>query len=144
MTHTNHSSGIRAGLIVFSILAALTAIEFLLAIFLNVWLLLALVALMKAGLVAYYYMHISRLFEPGESDDRESYPYKLATNRIGLWLFFISDFFIFGGLLNLAREFARTYQTGAETVSWLSGVGNIDHLLCICIFWGDLYAIRQS
>jgi cytochrome c oxidase subunit 3 len=99
MTHNNHSSGIRAGLIVFSILAALSAIEFLLAIVFNVWLLLALVALMKAGLVAYYYMHISRLFEPGESDDRESFPYKLATNRIGLWLFFISDFFIFGGLL---------------------------------------------
>ena len=31
--------------------------------------------------------------------DRESFAYKLATNRIGLWLFLISDLFIFGGLM---------------------------------------------
>ena len=99
MPHTNHSSGIRTGLIVITILAALTAIEFSLALFFNEWPLIALVALMKAGLVVYYYMHIYRLFQPDESDDYESFAYKLATNRIGLWLFFISDFFIFGGLL---------------------------------------------
>jgi cytochrome c oxidase subunit III len=99
MTPTNHSSGIRTGLIVFTILAALSAIEFLLAIFFNEWPLIALVALLKAGLVVYYYMHIYRLFEPDESDDHESPAYKLATNRIGLWLFLLSDFFIFGGLL---------------------------------------------
>jgi cytochrome c oxidase subunit III len=94
-----HSSGIRTGLIVFSILAALSTIEFVLAIFFNVWSLITLVALLKAGFVGYYYMHIYRLFEPDESDNHESGAYKLATNRIGLWLFFISDFFIFGGLL---------------------------------------------
>jgi cytochrome c oxidase subunit III len=99
MTHSNHSSGIRTGLIVFTILAILSAIEFILAIFFNVWQLITIVALMKAGLVVYYYMHIYRLFEPDESDDHESYAYKLATNRIGLWLFLLSDFFIFGGLL---------------------------------------------
>ena len=99
MTDSNHSSGIRTGLIVFTILAALSAIEFALAIFFNEWPLIALVALMKAGLVIYYYMHIYRLFEPDESDDHESGAYKLATNRIGLWLFLLSDFFIFGGLL---------------------------------------------
>lgn len=99
MTHTNHSSGIRTGLIVFTILAALSAIEFILAILFNEWPLIALVALMKAGLVVYYYMHINRLFEPDESDDHESHAYKLATNRIGLWLFLLSDFFIFAGLL---------------------------------------------
>ena len=99
MTHTNHSSGIRTGIIVFTILAALSAIEFILAILFNEWPLIALVALMKAGLVVYYYMHINRLFEPDESDDHESHAYKLATNRIGLWLFLLSDFFIFAGLL---------------------------------------------
>ncbi len=99
MTHTNHSSGIRTGLIVFTILAVLSAIEFILALFFNVWELITLVALMKAGLVIYFYMHIYRLFEPDESDDHESHAYKLATNRIGLWLFLLSDFFIFGGLL---------------------------------------------
>ena len=99
MTHSNHSSGIRTGLIVFTVLAALSAIEFFLALFFNEWPLITLVALMKAGLVIYYYMHIYRLFEPDESDDHESYAYKLATNRIGLWLFLLSDFFIFAGLL---------------------------------------------
>jgi cytochrome c oxidase subunit III len=99
MPHTDHSSGIRIGLVVFAILAALSAIEYLIAIFFNVWSLLLLVALIKAGLVIFYYMHIARLFASDESDDHESYPFKLATNRMGLWLFFISDFFIFGGLL---------------------------------------------
>jgi cytochrome c oxidase subunit III len=99
MAQTNHSSGIRTGLIVFSILAALSAIEFLLAIFFNEWPLIVFVALMKAVLVVYFYMHIYRLFEPDESDDHESGAYKLATNRIGLWMFLLSDFFIFGGLL---------------------------------------------
>jgi len=99
MTHSNNSSGIRTGIIIFTFLAVLSAIEFLLAVFVNVWQLIALVALMKAVLVVYYYMHVYRLFEPDESDDHESYAYKLATNRIGLWLFLLSDFFIFGGLL---------------------------------------------
>jgi cytochrome c oxidase subunit III len=99
MMQTNHPSGIRTGLIVIAILAALLVIEFLLAIFFNVWSLITLVALMKAGLVIYYYMHIYRLFEPDENNDHESFAYKLATNRIGLWLFLLSDFFIFGGLL---------------------------------------------
>jgi cytochrome c oxidase subunit III len=99
MAHTNHPYGIRTGIIVFTILAALSAVEFILAIFFNEWPLIALVALIKAGLVIYYYMHIYRLFEPDESDDHESRAYKLATNRIGLWLFLLSDFFIFAGLL---------------------------------------------
>src|SRR3990172_2673357 len=47
-------------------------------------------------------MHVHRLFHVGEDADRESYAYKLASNRLGLWLFLVSDAFIFGGLL-LAR-----------------------------------------
>ena len=31
--------------------------------------------------------------------DRTSYKYKLGTNRLGLWLFILSDAFVFGGLL---------------------------------------------
>jgi cytochrome c oxidase subunit 3 len=61
--------------------------------------LLVLVALVKAGLVVYYYMHVNRLFEPDEDADQESIEYKTATNRIGLWLFMLSDAFIFGGLM---------------------------------------------
>ena len=32
------------------------------------------------------------------ANSREEYRYKLGTNRLGLWLFIISDAFIFGGL----------------------------------------------
>jgi cytochrome c oxidase subunit 3 len=39
------------------------------------------------------------LFAADQDTDIESAAYKLATNRIGLWLFLLSDGFIFGGLL---------------------------------------------
>jgi cytochrome c oxidase subunit 3 len=102
MPHSTKSSALRLGLLVFFILAILTGVEFGLALYLNVWQLLLLVAVMKAGLVLYYYMHIYKLFQTDKNLDRESYVFKLATNRMGLWLFFISDSFIFGGLM-LAR-----------------------------------------
>jgi cytochrome c oxidase subunit 3 len=56
------------------------------------------VALVKAALVLYYYMHVYKLNLEAEVDD-ESYNYKAGTNRLGLWLFLISDSFVFGGLL---------------------------------------------
>ena len=34
-----------------------------------------------------------------DAKEVHSYAYKLATNRLGLWLFFVSDAFVFGGLL---------------------------------------------
>jgi cytochrome c oxidase subunit 3 len=92
-------SFLRLGVLIFAALAVLTGGEFAIAIFLNVWPLLALIALIKAGLVMYYYMHISRLFAADPDPDRSSYAYKLATNRLGLWFFLLSDGFIFGGLL---------------------------------------------
>lgn len=93
------SSALRLGLLVFVSLAVLTAIEFAIAILLGFWQLLLLVSLFKAGLVLYYYMHVYKLFQADTENDRESYAYKLATNRLGLWLFLVSDAFIFGGLL---------------------------------------------
>jgi cytochrome c oxidase subunit III len=91
-------SGLQLGLMVFVILAALTASEFIFALFLNVWPLLALMAVLKAGLVFYYYMHVTRLFQADRDENRESFSYKLNTNRLGLWFFMLSDAFIFGGL----------------------------------------------
>ncbi len=44
-----------------------------------------------------------------QADPRSAPGYKLMTNRIGLWLFFISDGFVFTGLL-----VARFYLLGAE------------------------------
>jgi cytochrome c oxidase subunit 3 len=99
MAHNNKTSALRLGVLVFGLLAVLTAVEFGIALLLNLWLILLLAALIKAGLVLYYYMHISSLFAEDASTNKESFSYKLATNRIGLWLFMLSDAFIFGGLL---------------------------------------------
>ena len=98
LAQSKEPSGLQLGLMVFVILAVLTASEFIFALFLNVWPLLALMALLKAGLVMYYYMHISRLFQAEKDQDRESFSYKLTTNRLGLWFFILSDAFVFGGL----------------------------------------------
>jgi cytochrome c oxidase subunit 3 len=99
MIHTEESPTLRLGVYIFIGLAMLTAVEFAVAQILNVWELLAFIALIKAGLVGYYYMHVYRLFQVDPDADRESFAYKLATNRLGLWLFLVSDAFIFGGLL---------------------------------------------
>jgi len=99
LTQTRRPSGLQLGFMVFVLLAVLTATEFLFALFLNFWPLLALMAFLKAGLVLYFYMHISRLFQADKDENRESYSYKLTTNRLGLWFFMLSDAFIFGGLL---------------------------------------------
>ena len=80
-------SSLQLGLMVFIVLAVLNFIP-----------LLALIAALKAGLVGYYYMHVSRLFQAEKEVERESYAYKLTTNRLGLWFFLLSDGFIFGGL----------------------------------------------
>lgn len=95
---TKKTSPYQLGFMVFVVLAILTAVEFAFAFFLNVWPLLALTALAKGGLVMYYYMHAYRLVETERVVDRESFAYKLGTNRLGLWFFMLSDGFIFGGL----------------------------------------------
>ncbi len=99
LSQTKRPSKLQLGFMVFVVLAVLTVTEFLFALFLNLWPLLALMAFLKAGLVLYYYMHISRLFAADKDEDRESFSYKLSTNRLGLWFFMLSDAFIFGGLL---------------------------------------------
>lgn len=99
MAESNKASNRPMGLIIFGILSVLTLLEFGLAVYFNNWELLTLLAILKAGLVMYYYMHIYRLFVPDVEIDRHSYAYKLVTSRLGLWLFMLSDAFIFGGLL---------------------------------------------
>jgi len=99
MAESNYKSNKLIGLVIFGLLAFLTLVEFGLAIYSTSWILLTLLAIIKAGLVMYYYMHIYRLFTPDNDTNRHSYAYKLVTNRLGLWLFMLSDAFIFGGLL---------------------------------------------
>src|SRR4030042_6261636 len=103
MDHASKSSTLQLGLIVLGALAVLTAVEFAIALTINIWQILSIIPIIKAGLVFYYYMHIYRLFQDDSDVDRESFAYKLATNRMGLWLFLISDSFIFGGLMKIGR-----------------------------------------
>jgi cytochrome c oxidase subunit III len=99
MEHTHDkSSMLGQGVFIFVYLAVLTVLEFGVALTFNSTAVLVAVALVKAALVVYYYMHIYELNENHQHDEN-SYEYKSGTNRIGLWLFLISDSFVFGGLL---------------------------------------------
>ena len=99
MTHTHEkSSMLSQGVFIFVYLAVLTGLEFFVAISFGSVPLLVVVALIKAAMVVYYYMHIYKLNLEQESDEH-SYEYKSGTNRLGLWLFLVSDSFVFGGLM---------------------------------------------
>jgi cytochrome c oxidase subunit 3 len=92
------ASMLNQGVFIFVYLAVLTVLEFLVAVSFNSTAVLIAVALVKGVLVVYYYMHIYKLNAQPEAD-HDSYEYKSGTNRLGLWLFLISDSFVFGGLL---------------------------------------------
>jgi cytochrome c oxidase subunit 3 len=96
-THDNRSM-LSQGILIFIYLAVLTALEFFIAISFSSVVLLAVVAAVKAALVVYYYMHVYKLNLESEVDDA-SYDYKAGTNRLGLWLFLVSDTFVFAGLM---------------------------------------------
>src|SRR5574341_2083821 len=99
MTHTQEKSSLLSqGVFIFVYLAILTGLEFFVAITFDAVPLLVVVALIKAALVVYYYMHIYKLNVEQEGDEH-SYEYKSDTNRLGLWLFLVSDSFVFGGLM---------------------------------------------
>lgn len=97
MAHTDRKAAFQLGIVIFVYLAILTALEFYVAVSVVSVPLLVLIALVKAGLVMYYYMHIYRLYQSGEAE-HNSYEYKAGTLRLGLWLFLLSDAFVFGGL----------------------------------------------
>jgi cytochrome c oxidase subunit III len=92
------ASMLNQGVFIFIYLAVLTALEFAVAASFNSTAVLIAVALVKGALVVYYYMHVYKLNAEHEGD-HDSYEYKSGTNRLGLWLFLISDAFVFGGLL---------------------------------------------
>jgi cytochrome c oxidase subunit 3 len=97
MEHESKAGVFRQGLIIFIFLAVLTGLEFFIAIAIGAVELLIMVAVIKVGLVLYYYMHIYKLNQDS-GQDHHSLQYKTATNRLGLWLFLLSDSFVFGGL----------------------------------------------
>jgi cytochrome c oxidase subunit 4 len=64
MTHTHDkSSALRQGVLIFVYLAVLTVLEYFVAVTFNAVSILAVVAVIKAALVMYYYMHIYKLSE---------------------------------------------------------------------------------
>lgn len=97
MEQNNKADIFRQGLIIFIFLAVLTALEFFIAVEIGAVILLIAVALIKFALVLYYYMHVYRLNQDA-GGDRHTPEYKTATFRLGLWLFLLSDSFVFGGL----------------------------------------------
>ncbi len=97
MEHDTKAGALQQGFIIFIFLAVLTGLEFFIAIAIGAVILLVVVAVLKVGLVIYYYMHVHKLVEDS-GEDRHSLAYKTATNRLGLWLFLLSDSFVFGGL----------------------------------------------
>lgn len=99
MEHKDKKLSLQLGTSIFVLLAFLTVAEFLIATNFTAIFLLVLIAVVKSGLVVYYYMHITRLGRGEGQKDHSSYAYKTGTNRLGLWLFILSDSFLFGGLL---------------------------------------------
>ena len=99
MEHKDKKTSLQLGTSIFILLAFLTVAEFLIAMNFDAIFLLVTIAVVKGGLVLYYYMHITRLGKNEDADDQSSYAFKTGTNRLGLWLFILSDSFVFGGLL---------------------------------------------
>ena len=60
------SAALRQGVLVFIALAVLTAIEYFVGVSTSMVALLFVLLLIKAALVVYFYMHISRLFSSEE------------------------------------------------------------------------------
>ena len=99
MDHNHENTSlVSQGVYIFIYLGILTALEFFIAVTFQSIALLVVIALIKAGLVLYYYMHVYQLSLDNEGDPH-SYAYKAGSNRLGLWLFLLSDSFVFGGLL---------------------------------------------
>jgi len=92
------SSMLGQGIFIFIYLTILTGLEFFVAVAFDAVPILVVIAIVKAGLVLYYYMHVYKLNAESEGDEH-SYAYKTGTNRLGLWLFLLSDSFVFGGLM---------------------------------------------
>ncbi len=57
-------NGLTRGVIIFAILAVLTGIEYILGINEVPQVLLWLIAILKGGLVLWFFMHLSRVFNP--------------------------------------------------------------------------------
>jgi caa(3)-type oxidase subunit IV len=82
MKHVDKKADFQFGLSIFILLAFLTVAEYFVAIEFSSTFILLLIALSKAGLVLYYYMHIRRLFV----EDTQVLVYGYFFSRIRLFL----------------------------------------------------------
>lgn len=99
MSHIlDKSFAFRQGVVIFVYLAVLTALEYFVAVTFQAVSILVMVAVIKAALILYYYMHIYKL-NAESGAEAHSYSFKTGTNRLGLWLFLLSDSFVFAGLM---------------------------------------------
>lgn len=62
MNETKKTAAFRQGVITLIVLAVLTGAEYLIAVQSNLWSVLVVIALIKAGLVLQYFMHLPRMF----------------------------------------------------------------------------------
>ncbi|MBL8049916.1 MAG: cytochrome C oxidase subunit IV family protein, partial [Anaerolineales bacterium] len=100
MSHSQtKSAALMQGVIIFIYLGVLTVLEYFVAVSFDAVPLLIVVAIIKAALVVYYFMHIYKLGESDSDTNHDSYAFKTVTNRFGLWLFLLSDSFVFAGLM---------------------------------------------
>ena len=100
MEHTlDKKAMLNQGVLIFVYLVVLTMLEFFVAVAFVAVPILVVVAVIKAALVVYYYMHVYKLNLESHIEDEHSYEYKTGTNRLGLWLFLVSDSFVFAGLM---------------------------------------------
>lgn len=100
MSHSHDkSAALIQGVIIFIYLTVLTILEYFVAVAFDAVPLLIVVAIIKAALVMYYFMHIYKLGETDSDLNPDSYAFKTITNRLGLWLFLLSDSFVFAGLM---------------------------------------------
>lgn len=114
MAHTqDKKSALGQGVVIFVYLTILTLIEFFIAVSFQSVSLLVVIAIAKAALVMYYYMHIYKLNKDDSDLDPHSYSFKSGTNRLGLWLFLLSDGFVFAGLLVMRANLLGLTHPGA-------------------------------
>ena len=65
MQNIKKAAELRQGVMLLVVLAVLTVVEYILAVTTGLWLLLVVIALVKAALVIQYFMHLPRVFGQG-------------------------------------------------------------------------------
>ena len=119
MEHIDKKTALNQGVIIFIFLAVLTALEFFVAIALDAVPILVMVALVKAGLVLYYYMHIYKL--------NAVYPVRLVC----VWR-----------LAGQPLQFAGDNASTPEPDAWPGGDCCVTHLLVLHEPGRDFYGAR--